>query len=276
MRVVSLSTIPPRFSTIGPTLKSLLAQKGRIDEIRLYIPRVYRRFPDYDGSLPAVPEGITIIRSEVDLGPASKVLFAAKDLRETRATILFCDDDLIFRPTWADELFSEQEKRPDECVALWGKFLPSGCGNPPLPGPAAELASKHRSPGFRLRHFSQRFLAKVTSRDLPRITRPAVARAGYAHLALGVGGVVVKPWFFDDEAFDIPPDLWSVDDIWLSGMLAKKGVPIWLPANLARPGATKADEIAPLKDAMIGGATRGETNRRCVTFLQANFGVWQN
>ncbi|MEF0941654.1 hypothetical protein [Rhizobium sp. BR 362] len=96
MRIITLSTIPPRFATLAPTLNSLLQQKGQIDEVRLYIPKKYRRFPEYDGFLPSVPAGIKIFRPDDDMGPASKVLFAAKEFRNQSAQILFCDDDKIF------------------------------------------------------------------------------------------------------------------------------------------------------------------------------------
>lgn len=275
MRIISLSTIPPRFSAIGGTLKSLTSQKGRIDEIRLYVPRHYRRFPDYDGSLPEVPDGVTVIRADEDLGPATKVLFAAKDLRGKPAQILFCDDDVIFRPTWANELFAEQERRPDACVALWGKFLPPGYRSLPSRRPLAQFPPRHRSFAFRTRHFFQRLLGSITGRDVPRATRSAVSQAGYADLILGVGGVVIRPDFFDDEALAIPPVLWSVDDIWLSGMLAKKNVPIWLPAGLAKPGAAKASEIDSLQDTEIEGAGRKEANRRCIEYMRERFNIWQ-
>ena len=75
--VVSLTTIPPRFPYLMQSLPHLLAQTAKIDEIRLYVPKTYRRFPDYDGTLPDVPKGIRVIQPDEDLGPASKVLFAA-------------------------------------------------------------------------------------------------------------------------------------------------------------------------------------------------------
>src|SRR5262249_34545989 len=128
LRIISLSTIPTRFKTLAPTLKSLLDQRARVHDIRLYIPRHYRRFPDYDGSVPEVPEGITIVRTEEDLGPASKVLFAVREQRANRGQILFCDDDRIFSPTWAADLFAAQDARANECVALIGKVISSDQG----------------------------------------------------------------------------------------------------------------------------------------------------
>lgn len=275
MRIISLSTIPPRFSAIGATLKSLIDQKGRVDEIRLNIPRTYRRFPEYDGSLPQVPDGIRIVRVDEDLGPATKVLPTAKEMRGTEARILFCDDDVMFRPTWAEELFAEQDKRPGECVALWGKFLPVRYGVLPTRQPIADFTPRHRSFAFRTRHFTRRLAGRLLGRDIPRATRPAVSRAGYADLFLGVGGVVVRPDFFDDEAFDIPPVLWAVDDIWLSGVLAKNGIPIWLPAGLLKPGATKTHEIQSLQATQIDGTIRRDANLRCIDHMRERYGIWR-
>jgi hypothetical protein len=115
--VVSLSTIPPRFSDLCETLEALLRQTAPIDEIRLYVPRSYRRFPDYDGSLPDVPKGIRIIQPDEDLGPASKVLFAVDELRGTDTTIIYCDDDRIYEPDRFARMIEESRQRPGHCIA---------------------------------------------------------------------------------------------------------------------------------------------------------------
>jgi hypothetical protein len=62
--VISLSSIPPRFDQIGPVLTSLVRQSIRPLAVELWIPTRYRRFPDWDGRLPEVPEGVTIRRPE--------------------------------------------------------------------------------------------------------------------------------------------------------------------------------------------------------------------
>ncbi|MCY4308645.1 MAG: hypothetical protein OXC57_10275 [Rhodobacteraceae bacterium] len=45
--VISLSSIPPRFKDLGKVLKCLLDQDHQADEIQLFIPRYYRRFPQH-------------------------------------------------------------------------------------------------------------------------------------------------------------------------------------------------------------------------------------
>ena len=55
--VVSLSTIPPRFPHLGEALKCLLDQTFLPDEIRVYIPKAYRRFPQHSFAIPEIPDG---------------------------------------------------------------------------------------------------------------------------------------------------------------------------------------------------------------------------
>ena len=75
--VVSLSSIPPRFAELAPTLNSLVNQSADIAGVYLYVPESYRRFPEWDGSLPDVPAGVEVRRCAEDWGPATKILGAA-------------------------------------------------------------------------------------------------------------------------------------------------------------------------------------------------------
>lgn len=275
MRIISLSTIPPRFATLAPTLKSLVSQKGKVDEIRLYVPERYRRFPDYDGTLPSVPDGVKIVRPDSDLGPASKVLFAARELRgRQEAQILFCDDDKIFGPTWAADLFAAQAARPGECVALNGKGIPPHRGKPGPFQPKAKRAGK-LDLSLRARRLSHRLASMLLRTGTPRPMRRPIAKAGYVDILQGLGGVVVRPDFFDDTAYDVPDAVWTVDDVWLSGLLAWKGIPIWLPAGIEEPLTTDAHDIDSLYRSTIEGITRKDANRASVAYMQERFGIWK-
>ena len=274
MRIISLSTIPPRFDRLAPTLKSLVEQSGTIDEIRLYIPKRYRRFPDYDGSLPSVPDGITIVRPDDDMGPASKVLFAARELRGKNARILFCDDDKAFSPNWATQLFAAQDERPGECVALIGKDVPTDIAKSSAFLPKA-VRSQKIDLSLRARRLKHKLATRVMPGERPKPMPRLIARGGYVDVLQGLGGVVVRPEFFDDIAYAIPDVIWAVDDVWLSGMLALKGVPIWLPAGLEEPRTTEAHDFASLFLATIEGADRIEANRRCIEYMQDHFIVWR-
>ncbi len=87
--VITLSSIPPRFSGLHLTLESLLSQTVRPERVILYLSRHYRRFPDWDGALPEVPEGVEIRLVEEDYGPATKLLPALKEFAGQDVDILF-------------------------------------------------------------------------------------------------------------------------------------------------------------------------------------------
>ena len=99
--VITLSTIPPRFSKLGPALKSLIGQTSRPEAVELYIPQSYRRFPQWGGGLPEVPDGVKIVRVEEDFGPASKVLPAARAWRGQQVELIYVDDDRVLDRNWA-------------------------------------------------------------------------------------------------------------------------------------------------------------------------------
>lgn len=267
-RIISLSTIPPRFPFLGATLESLASQQT-VDEVRIYIPKRYRRFPEYDGSLPDVPEGVTVCRIEDDLGPATKILPAARDFRGQDVQILFCDDDLLYPAGWARRLFDAQAGRPTEAVATMGRIYAHKRSNPQLKRPHARQLLHRHDPIYRAgRLFSKLFGARQP------LWRPTIF-PGYIELLFGAGGVVVRPDFFDDEAFDIPEEAWPVDDIWLSAQLARKQIPIYCPWRFpCAPSAVQADTDS-LLDAEFMGATRQESNREAVVTCQQRYGIWK-
>jgi len=275
MLIVTLTSIPPRFAKLGPTLESLTQQTARPDRIILYVPRTYRRFPDYDGHLPEVPEGVEICQIDEDYGPATKVLPAVRAFRGQDCDILFCDDDRIYPPDWTALFLRERKAHPEACIA-------------PVARPASELFDSKQIRDHHPRAvqrawatdipFLLRFAVYLVRQKLfgmtPRPTRLVIKTAGYTDLLMGFGGVLVRPEFFDDTAFDIPDVMWTVDDIWLSGMLAKNNVPIWTPANVAQPKNSHAWSEASLAASVIEGAGRDAADRTCFEYLQKTYGIW--
>lgn len=268
MRVISLTSIPPRFKGLGPTLRSLLHQGA--DAVRLYIPYAYQRFPDWDGSLPVVPNGVTICRTALDLGPATKVLPAARDLRGLDAQILFCDDDCICDEGWAKKLFDIQDRRPSEAVAVYVRraegYVPNKVGN------GGKRRAKQLPIEYDVPYRFSRLLTKIfRTKTFKR--RPFVV-PGYGEIFFGAAGVVVRPEFFDDVAFDIPAEAWAVDDVWLSANLARLGVRIYCPWMAALPEASDMASQDALLDAEFLGKRRQELNKAAALVCQQKFGVW--
>jgi len=270
MRIISLSTIPPRFPFLKESLQTLVDQKAA-DEIRLYIPKKYRRFPDYNGELPDVPEGVTICQTEEDLGPATKILPACKEFRDKDVQILFCDDDGVFPKGWAKCLFDIQEKRADEAVATLGRPIGDYVSNPVLPrrGSYAKQIKVEHDIQYRAGRVLQKMFGYVP------LKRPMIV-SGYVDVLFGVCGVVVKSDFFDDEAFNMPDEAWTVDDVWLSGQLARKDIPIYTPWRLPCPRSSEAVDQDSLLDLEFEGASRQESNRKAAVYCQNKYGVWKH
>lgn len=113
MLTVSLTSIPPRFSGLGPCLESLLAQRC-VGDVVLTIPHRYLRFPD-EFELPALPRGVTLLRC-ADIGPACKILPLARQSPADHP-ILFCDDDWHFGDGWAEGFATAHMAFPNAALA---------------------------------------------------------------------------------------------------------------------------------------------------------------
>ena len=265
IRIVSLTSIPTRFADIGITIESLLCQN--VDSINLYIPKSYRRFPDWDGTLPSVPQGVNIRRCEIDYGPATKILPAAREYRDVDAQILFCDDDCIVPPGWADRLFRIQSRRPSQAVANFGRhsYLTQKPSIFSLQPYVCHLK-------YDLRY---RFL-RLTSKIL-RISSPyhrPIYKPGLASVLFGVGGVVVRPHFFDAEAYDVPDEVFYVDDIWISATLARQGISIYVPAFGALPKAGLNASVSALVSSTFDNSNRLELNKKASLYCVAKHQIW--
>lgn len=276
MLIISLSSIPPRFDYLGPTLHSLVQQRAPTDHILLYIPRTYRRFPDWDGRLPKVPLGVEIRRTDDDLGPATKVLAAARDFRGQNAEILFCDDDRRYPPNWAAGFLRTRRQQLDCCIANLGfqvnEITDSSTARPFHP--QVRRSWRITDLDFQLRYLWRQFRAGRRWREVDAPWRRVYKKSGYIDIFEGCGGAMVRPDFFDDAAYDIPPVLWAVDDLWLSGTLARRGIPIWLRGNQFPPPETSAKEQEPLVKSVVDGADRASANAAAIAYFQQNHKVW--
>jgi hypothetical protein len=275
--VITLSTIPPRFSDIAPTLASLVRQRSRPEAVELYIPKAYRRFPEWGGALPAVPDGVKIVRVDADFGPATKILPAARAYRGQDIELIFCDDDHFYAPDWSQQLLKVRKAHASAAacvsattVARMGRDWTADAE------PRAIVAPRRQEQlGFHLHRLLDAVLKRNTGAARLEAPFRKLDRSGYADIAEGNAGVVIRPEFLDDEAFDIPAVLWAVDDVWLSGHLARRQIAIWADkrANRARP-ILPISRNQPLYRSVIEGADRPTANLACVDYMRATYGIW--
>lgn len=277
MNIITLSTIPNRFGMLGTTLNSLLAQTAKIDRIILYIPHNYQRFPDYDGHLPDVPDGIEIVRIDQDLGPATKVLPAIRAFQGQDVNILFCDDDRIYQPEWAETLLRAGREHPG-CAACISVLMLDDMElgiTPKTKLPRAVFNQKSRDLKYRLARIWRQLDVFNLYTPPHKPARQVLVSSGYADIFEGVSGVLVRPEFFDDLVYDIPAQLWAVDDVWLSGHVTRLGVPIWGTAEIKASIETRAHRTTPLHAATIDGLKRDEANIASVRYFQETYDIWK-
>lgn len=274
--VVSLTVIPPRFNDLGKTLNSLLDQSRRADAIEVTIPKTYRRFPDHVFRLPDVPDGVDVIVSDEDLGPASKVLPCAQRYRDTNTRIVYCDDDRIAPKDWLRSLTAKSMQYPQHAIISSGTDL-DRLGVDGIQDARMPRAVRQRSRvdlNYRMRRLGRIIQGLASGQKLPKPGRNPFKTDGYVDIAEGLGGVSVSPEFFDAACFDIPAVVWAVDDIWLSGCLERQGIGIW--ADSACQGPTEHDgaQHAALAASTIEDADRHNANLSCVRYMQETYGIW--
>lgn len=281
--IISLTSIPPRFPDLKEQLRCLVNQTIPPEKVILYLSRHYKRFPDWDGSLPEVPEGVEIRVIDEDWGPATKILPALRDFRGEDIEILYCDDDQFYQPFMAEQFLQARARHPDAPIGAspssdWS-LTPASNPDNKRPKPHVLRLWEVTNLVFRLRRGWRKLLTRLTGK--PRHNPPfrRVLRAGYADGFEAFMGVLVRPDFFPDEVFDIPEFAWPVDDVWLSGHLVRMGRYPWIIGGLFQPRlmSEMTDEHATadaLFKSTIQGKHRGESNGETVQYFQQTYGIW--
>ena len=234
--VVSLSTIPSRLAHLRPALNSLLDQSEPADRIVLALPRYSARearpYPEI--ATLKLPQGIDVLDCE-DFGPATKFLpvLAA----EPDAIVIVVDDDVIYPPKFIANLLAVHREQPGAALGYRGVLL--------KPGHA--------------------FV------DLDHVFGSALTAPSRVDVLFGTWGYLLPPHALDLETGgggEVAERLRWVDDVWLCGLLARRGIP-----RLVVP----IDEI-PIETAnagrrsLAGGPNKsGENDARAVKTFEADW-----
>jgi hypothetical protein len=168
-------------------------------------------------------------------------------------------------------LFNEQSKRPREAVATWGRFAGGYVEGNVRPNrkPLARQITLERDLRYRFSRLLQRAF------DVQPLRRPMI-KSGYVDIFFGTAGVVVRPEFFDDEAFNIPECARHVDDVWLSAQLARNEIPLFCPRRLPCPISTDASSEQALLASEFTGYGRQALNRRAAIYCQKKYAIWRD
>lgn len=192
--VVSLTTIPSRLTRLRPTLNSLLTQAHPPTTIYLAVPRrsvreqkAYR-MPEWLAEYPT----LTVLDCERDWGPASKLLPTLLAERERpEAMVIAVDDDNVYPREMVGTFVKFSQRLPDAALCFRGHVVSGGW------------------------------------KESRAVFGTRVSAPTRMDIVTGCGGILVKPRFFDGAVFDYdgaPPSAFFVDDIWISGHLARRGI----------------------------------------------------
>ena len=218
--VVTLTTIPSRIDSLGPTIKSLLRQTARAREIRLCVPAWSKRENcsyDVPAWLRQLP-GVTIVSCE-DQGPATKFLSTLRAVALDQAVVVV-DDDRVYHPRLLECLATLAAAYPEEVLSAAGWDAPSDRTDRPTT-----------------------LWARLTAAPYVPLRGNQVRRARWVDIVQGVHGYVVRPRFFDLAALSdfsaAPAAVRWVDDVWISAhcRVAKRVHPLALEFTDYQPRA---------------------------------------
>jgi hypothetical protein len=268
--IVSLTTIPPRFPHLPRKLASLLKQSVPASAIELYIPKAYRRFPGEVPKLPPLPEGVTVVTVDRDFGPGTKLLPALEKWHGQDVDILICDDDRLQDRDWIKRLTYSRGSRPNDIICERGWSISDRFGivqSQILMPRAIQSKRQGRTLSYRLK--------RMLSFGLHHPKRSLYEMGGYVDVFEGFLGALIPSGAMPAIAWSIPDVLWTVDDVWLSGMAKLNGVGVWAH-SIPRPIHSNGfwDKVAALTNFVEQGKDREKADRMCVEYMRQNHGVW--
>src|SRR6266446_2561862 len=243
--IASLSTVPERIGNLGPTIRSLLRQTRPPDEIVLAIPE----FSIREQRPYAVPKHVSrwprmrILHCRRDWGPATKFIPIVRDeLAAGRGNtlIMVVDDDRMY-PRDALETYLHYNKQlPEAALCFRGAAMPR------------DLDWRH---------------AKMIRASELRQPQPAAVMTG-------CGSYLIQPRFFDESLWDYsqaPKGAFYMDDIWISGCLARRNVKRYVvPASAMMRSVFRQRRTLSLHDVPDG---RQYNNNETIAFFGDSWDV---
>ena len=196
---VSFTSIPSRIDGIKPTVNALLDQSKRPSCIYIHVPgnEQSTHIPEFIQNNPL----IKINWIENDLGPATKFI-PMINLVPKDALIIVLDDDQVYPKRLVETYLHFENQMPDAGFCQVGWKVP-----------------KTLDHANRTQRFGAKF--RLVGQENP------VKEPVEVEVIQGASSYALKPKFFDAEVSDYvkaPKEARFVDDIWFSGLLAKRGV----------------------------------------------------
>jgi hypothetical protein len=244
--IASLTTVPARIDNLGPTIRSLLRQTRPPDEIILAIPE----FSIREKRLYQVPEDVCclprvrILHCGRDWGPATKFIpIVQEELAAGRGDtlIMVVDDDRLY-PRDALEIYLHYNgKLPATALCFRGAAMPRS----------------------------------LDWRDARMIKANALRQPRAVAVVTGCGSYLIQPRFFDESLWDYsqaPRGAFYMDDIWISGCLARRRVNRYVvPASAMMQSVRRQRRTLSLHDVPNG---RQYSNNETIAFFKEAWDVF--
>lgn len=194
-KIISFTTIPSRIEHIKPMLDSILNQSLKPDQIILWVGKSYDRL-NHNAPI-KIPNFIVqsniIVNYCEDVGPFSKLYHTLKQEWENKETIIVtADDDVFYPPHWFKNLIRQAKRSPNKAIGYRGRILKD----------------------------------KLNYKNSLKVTGASRFRPNPVDIITGTWGALYKVKFFDMDIFDLEmiKANFMVDDIWITGHLAKNNI----------------------------------------------------
>ena len=233
--VVSLTTTPARARNLSRVLAGLLDQSEPPDRIVLALPRRTRAGLAYpDAAELRLPAGVDVLPCD-DEGPATKLLPALT--LEPDALVVVVDDDVVYPRGFIAALLDGHRRRPHAAVGFRGVRL----------RPGARFA------------------------ELDHVFATGIPQAQPVDVLFGTWGYMLPARALGREVRDFsgaPEALRWVDDIWISGHLARAGVERWVVSS----GELPIETSNVWRSALTSGVNAsGENDRAGLEYFAADW-----
>lgn len=125
--VASYTTIPGRYGVLKQSILTLKNQTHKLDAIYLTIPhRMTRLNKEYPPLPDDLAELCTVVRSDFDYGPLTKIYGALVSESDPNTIIISCDDDVFFAPNHIEVLLQHHKTHPNSAICGTGALLGRG------------------------------------------------------------------------------------------------------------------------------------------------------
>ena len=250
--VVSLTSFPPRFSTLHYTLKSILNQTMKPDRLLLYLSK--EEVKD-ESELPLSildlkKNGLQIIYVDDNLKPHKKYYYAMQHYPDS--LIITIDDDVIYDKNLVADLYNSFLKYPSAV--------------------SSRRVHKIACDGYKdlLPYNNWHY-------EYKKETTPS-----HELVSTGIGGVLYPPKLLPAETFNadkIKELCLNADDIWLKFMELKNNIPVvWVKSKRVHPLSIKGAQ----KDSLQKNNYHENQNDKYIIALQNYYGInlaseqWKN